>query len=99
MRLIITGGLGHIGTGLLNKIGSVKVIKEIIIIDKMLSNKIHTLFKKVVKIIEGDLLNINLNKIIKKRDLIIHLAAITNAPDSFKNKKKIFLNNFLSTKK
>ncbi len=32
-------------------------------------------------------------------DVIIHLAAITNATESFQNEKKIFYNNFLTTKK
>ena len=43
MRLIITGGLGHIGTGLLNKINSIKSLKEIVIIDSLISNKLHKL--------------------------------------------------------
>ena len=103
MRLIITGGLGHIGTGLLNKINSIKSLKEIVIIDSLISNKLHSLFKlksKVpIKFIDNDVINLNLNKILKNNDIIIHLAAITNAPESFKNKKKIYLNNFYSTKK
>jgi len=103
MRLIITGGLGHIGTGLLNQINSIKSLKEIIIIDNLISNKLHSLFnfksKVQIKFIDSDVLNFNLNKILRKNDIIVHLAAITNAPESFKNKKKIFLNNFYSTKK
>ncbi len=95
MRLIITGGLGHIGTGLLNKINSIKSLKEIVIIDSLISNKLHSLFKlksKVpIKFIDNDVINLNLNKILKNNDIIIHLAAITNAPESFKNKKKNLL--------
>ena len=41
----------------------------------------------------------DLNKIVKKSDLILHLAAITNAEGSFKIKNKVFKNNFQSTKK
>ena len=103
MRLIITGGLGHIGTGLLNKTNSIKYLKEIIIIDSLISNKLHSLFKlksKVpIKFIDSDVISLNLKKILKNNDIIVHLAAITNAPESFKNKKKIYLNNFYSTKK
>ncbi len=103
MRLIITGGLGHIGTGLLGHLSNIKSLKKIIIIDNLISNKINSLFKfksKVpIKFIDDDIINLKLNKILKKNDIIIHLAAITNATESFKNRKIIYKNNFNSTKK
>ena len=103
MRLIITGGLGHIGTGLISKIRSIDSLKEILIIDSLISNKIHSLFKIKSKIpirfIDSDVINLDLKKILKNNDIIIHLAAITNATESFKKKNKIYLNNFYSTKK
>jgi UDP-glucose 4-epimerase len=103
MRLVITGGLGHIGTGLLSKIDKLNGVKEILIIDNLSSNKLHVLFdfksRIPIKFIESDLLSSNLTKILKTKDIIIHLAAITNAAESFKIKKKIFDNNFLTTKK
>ena len=103
MRLIITGGLGHIGTGLLDHLNYIKSLKKIIIIDNLVTNKINSLFKlksKVpIKFIDDDIINLKLNKILKKNDIIVHLAAITNATDSFKNKNKIYENNFNSTKK
>lgn len=103
MRLVITGGLGHIGTGLLSKIDKLNGVKEILIIDNLSSNKLHVLFdfksRIPIKFIESDLLSSDLTKILKTKDIIIHLAAITNAAESFKIKKKIFNNNFLTTKK
>ena len=41
MRLIITGGLGHIGSGLLSNINRIKNLKEIIVFDNRLNNKKH----------------------------------------------------------
>ena len=103
MKLIVTGGLGHIGTGLLDHLSQVKSLKKIIIIDNLTSNKINSLFKfkssVPIKFIDDDVVNLTLNKILGKNDIIIHLAAITNATDSFKNRSKIYENNFNSTKK
>ena len=103
MRLIITGGLGHIGSGLLNKINSFKNLKEIIVLDNALRNKKNVLFnlkiKSRIRFIEQDILRFDLNGIIKTGDILIHFAAITNAVESFKIKKKLIRNNFLSTKK
>lgn len=103
MRLIITGGLGHIGSGLLSHINSIKNLKEIIIIDNSIQNKKHVLFNLIIKVkikfIEQDVLSVDLTKIIKHGDIIIHLAAITNASESFKIKKRLIRNNFSSTKK
>ena len=104
MRLIITGGLGHIGSGILKEINSIPKINNVLVIDNLQSNRINVLFdlkKKKIKFnyLEKDLLNLNLSKILKKSDILIHLAAITNATESFKIKRKLFLNNYLSTKK
>ena len=49
MRLIITGGLGHIGSGLLNNINNIKNLKEIIVFDYALENKKNILFDLKVK--------------------------------------------------
>ena len=103
MRLIITGGLGHIGSGLLNKINSFKNLKEIIVLDYALRNKKNILFnlkiKSRIRFIEQDILTFDLNRIVKTGDILIHFAAITNAVESFKIKKKLIRNNFSSTKK
>ena len=103
MRLIITGGLGHIGSGFLSKIGLLQNLRKIIVIDNDLENKKHVLFKLKLKtqieFIESNILSMNLAKIINDGDIIIHFAAITNAADSFNIKNKLIKNNFLSTKK
>ena len=76
MRLIITGGLGHIGTGLLDHLSHVKSLKKIIIIDNLISNKINSLFKfksrVPIRFIDDDIVNLTLNKILRKNDIIIH---------------------------
>ena len=70
MRLIITGGLGHIGTGILEKTANFKMFKEIIVIDNHASIKINFLinlrFYIPVRIIDADINDLNLKKIFKK---------------------------------
>ena len=103
MRLIITGGLGHIGSGLLSNINRIKNLKEIIVFDSALKNKKNILFNLKINVkirfIEHNILSFDLTRIINNGDLVIHLAAITNAAESFQIKKKLIKNNFLSTKK
>ena len=63
MRLIITGGLGHIGTGILEKTANFKMFKEIIVIDNHASIKINFLinlrFNIPVRIIDADINDLN----------------------------------------
>ena len=100
MNLLITGALGHIGSGLIEKVGKIKNLKNVYLLDSARSNNLNILFnlnnKKIkFKFLFEDLNNKNsLNSISGKIDTVVHLAAITNAEQSFKNKKLIFKNNF-----
>ena len=101
MNILITGSLGHIGSSLLVNLIRIKKLKSVYLIDSLRSNNVNVLFnlnfkKKIdVKFIKGDLLKMNeLNKIKKKIDVVIHLASITNAAESFSIKKLLFKNNF-----
>ena len=54
MKILITGGLGHIGSYLIQNFKKIKGIKKIYIIDNLKSNKINSLFnlkKKKKKLI------------------------------------------------
>ena len=51
-----------------------------------------------IKFIEGNIQKLNLNIIIKNIDYVVHLAAITNAQDSFKDEKNVSSNNYNCTK-
>ena len=99
MNLLITGALGHIGSGLIEKLEKIKKLNNIYLLDSARSNNLHVLFnlkaKKIkFKFLFEDLNNKDsLNSIDKKIDIVVHLAAITNAEQSFKNKKLLFKNN------
>ena len=44
MKILVTGGLGHIGSYLLENINKITGIKELYIIDNLYSKKINSLF-------------------------------------------------------
>ena len=98
--MLITGPLGHIGSELLNTLNKFKNLKKLYLIDSARSNNLNVLFKlksknTKIKFIYGNLLEKKiLNQIKDKIDIVIHLASISNAEESFKIKKLIYVNNF-----
>lgn len=100
MKILITGGAGHIGSFLIKRFCNLPKIKKIYIIDSYYYENFYSMFnlnsKKIVKI-HHDILNFDFKKFTKV-DMTIHLAATTNPTKSFQNKKLIF-KNFLITKK
>ncbi len=100
MNILITGGLGHIGTHFLNSINKIKKINKVYIIDNNSNNRINSIFNyklKKLNLILGNLTDKKCFKRIKhKIDIVIHLASITDAESSIKNKKKVFENNYKS---
>ena len=96
MKLLITGGLGHIGSYVLKRIISLKVIDKIYVVDNISNQRYNVLFKlsnKKIKFIYGDLSKNETIKIIPKANITLHLASKTNAEESFENKKEIVKNN------
>lgn len=51
------------------------------------------------KFIEGNILNFDFNSILKDIDIVIHLAAITDAANSFENEEKVMDVNFKGTER
>ena len=97
MKILITGGLGHIGTFFLSKSHELKNIKKIYVVDKLndqILKIVNLNLKKKVYFINQDLSKneIKLKKKIKI-DNVIHLASITNAVASVSNKKEVYRNN------
>ena len=98
MKILITGGLGHIGSHFLQNIYKIKKVKEIYIIDNLLTNRYSTLFNykinnKKIFFYKVDLdLKDSLKKF-KRVDIVLNLASITDAEGSLKIKNKINKNN------
>ena len=98
MKILITGGLGHIGSYLLENIDKIKLIKKIYIIDNLSTNRYCSLFNlpktnKKIYFYQNDLSLKNALKNFKKVDVVLNLASLTDAEDSLKIKNKIYRNN------
>jgi UDP-glucose 4-epimerase len=103
MKFIITGALGHIGSFIIRDIANQHPNSEIILIDNMMTQRYCSLFnlpKNIkYKFIEADILNFDFNKLLNDADILIHLAAITDAAGSFDRAEELENNNFNATKK
>ena len=98
MKILITGGLGHIGSYLLENIYKIKFIKKIYIIDNLSTNRYCSLFNlpktnKKIYFYQNDLSLKNALKNFKKVDVVLNLASLTDAEGSLKIKNKIYRNN------
>ena len=98
MRILITGGLGHIGSYILENINKIKIVKHIYIIDDLSTSRYCSMFnlpktKKKIYFIQKDLSIKNSLKQFKKVDVVINLASLTDAAGSVKVKNKIWKNN------
>tara|TARA_B100001765_G_C19486018_1_gene331314 strand:- start:421 stop:1353 length:933 start_codon:yes stop_codon:yes gene_type:complete len=98
MKILVTGGLGHIGSYIIENISKIKSIRELYVIDNLYSNKINSLFnlrKKKAKLffINKDLSKKDSLKNFKKVDIVINLASITDAEKSLEIKREIYKNN------
>ncbi len=89
MKILVTGGLGHIGSKLIMDLANRKDIEDIVILDNLLTQRYCSLMDLPNKIkytfIKGDIRNKeDLEKATKDMDIVIHLAAITDAPETQK---------------
>lgn len=102
MKIIITGALGHIGSDLIRKISFSFKTAEIVLIDSLMTQRYASLFnlpkKNKFKFYNLNLNQSNLKDKFKNANVVIHLAAITDATWSLNNEKIVEKNNFLATK-
>ena len=81
-KIIITGGLGYIGTELCKLYSGVSWNNQIIVIDnRFISERVNQIRNWNMEFIQGDVLNKELiNKYCKDADIIHHLAGVTEVP-------------------
>ncbi len=102
-RILITGGLGHIGSELIRNLPKEFENSQFIVLDNFLTQRYCSLFElkrelNNINFCEFDVANKKLDNYKNKIDIIIHLAAITNAAESFSFKDELFYNNLKCTK-
>ncbi|MBL6858007.1 MAG: NAD-dependent epimerase/dehydratase family protein [Pelagibacteraceae bacterium] len=81
-KIIITGGLGYIGTELCKLYSGVSWNNQIIVIDnRFISERVNQLRNWNIKFIQGDILDKKLiDEYCKDADVIHHLAGVTDVP-------------------
>jgi nucleoside-diphosphate-sugar epimerase len=103
MKTVITGALGHIGSRLIRDLPCAFPGGEIIMLDNLSTQRYCSLFNLPregnYRFIEADILDYDLKPLLKHADVVIHLAAITNAAASFGNPDQIEQVNFEGTQK
>ena len=103
MKIVITGALGHIGSGFIREIPAVFPGAEIVMVDNMVTQRYCSLFNLPVegnyRFVEADVLTADLDSIIDQADVVVQLAAITDAAGSFENKAEVESVNYEATVK
>lgn len=101
MKIVITGALGHIGSYVLRELPEIFPQCDIILLDNLSTQRYSSLFdlpeNARYQFHEMDVLEADLGPFIAKADVVIHLAAITNAAASFSNKDVVEHNNLNAT--
>jgi nucleoside-diphosphate-sugar epimerase len=81
-KIVITGGLGYIGTELCKIYSGVSWNNEIIVIDnRFISERVNQVRNWNMEFVHGDILDRELvNKYCKDADIVHHLAGVTDVP-------------------
>lgn len=99
-RIVITGALGHIGSKFIHEVEPGQ-FDEVILVDNLFTQRYPSLFNLPQGVnfhfLEKDILKADLVQIFNKVDVVIHLAAITNAAGSFDIQDEVERVNFVGT--
>ncbi len=102
MRVVVTGALGHIGSALVHAIEPGD-FDRVVLFDDLSTQRYCSLFHLREGVpydfVEGDVLKEDLARAFDGADVVVHLAAITNAAASFDNQEQVERVNFEGTER
>jgi len=103
VRIVVTGALGHIGSRLVRELPRAFPEAEIVMIDNLLTQRYCSLFNLPAygryRCIEADVLTADLAELFEGAHAVIHLAAITNAAESFDVEEQVERVNVAATER
>jgi len=103
MRIVITAALGHIGSCLIREIPCGFPDAEIWLVDNLSTQRYCSLFNLPAhgkyRFLEADVTTADLPRLFDKAEVVIHLAALTNATESFEIKEQVMRVNVTGTEK
>jgi nucleoside-diphosphate-sugar epimerase len=101
-RIVITGALGHIGSRFIHSIRP-GMFAEVILLDNLSTQRYASLFNLPedvpFRFVEADVCRAKLEEHTAGVDAVIHMAAITNAAESFKIQEEVERVNFEGTQR
>jgi len=101
LKIIVTGAIGHIGSYIIRDLGVFFPDSNIVMIDNLMTQRFPSLFNLPHNVkyqfIEGDVREMDLGPLFNGADVVIHLAAITDAAGSIDRAEEVEANNFQST--
>ena len=101
MKIVVTGAIGHIGSYIIRDLGVFFPDANIVMIDNMMTQRFPSLFNLPHQVnyqfVEGDVSQMNLKPLFIGANVVIHLAAITDAAGSIDRAEELEANNFQST--
>jgi len=102
MKIVITGGLGHIGSRWIHGFRAGE-LEEVVLLDNLATQRYSSLFNLPAgvkfRFIEDDICTAKLEKCFEGADVVVHLAAITNAAGSFDIQEQVERVNYLGTER
>lgn len=101
MKIAVTGALGHIGSKLIRELPVAFPGAEIVMIDNMAVQRFPSLFnlpdEAKYRFVEADVMAADLVSLFEGADVVMHLAAITNAAGSFDIADRVEKENYECT--
>jgi UDP-glucose 4-epimerase len=103
MKIVVTGALGHIGSRLIRTLPQVFPGCEILMVDSMVTQRFCSLFDLPplgnYRFLHGNVTKMDLSAVLSGADVVVHLAALTDAEGSFGRAEEVERNNFEATRR
>ncbi|MCC6952789.1 MAG: SDR family oxidoreductase [Deltaproteobacteria bacterium] len=103
MKIVVTGALGHIGSRFIREIPKHFRDAEVVLIDNLMTQRYSALFGLPIEaryhFVEADILKAPLEELFRDASAVVHLAAVTDAANSFNNPEQVEATNLVGTER